>query len=208
MSASSASPSLRDRAAIVGMGQTEFSKSSGRSELQLAAEAAAAALDDAGLRAADVDGMVIYTLDATNEIELVRNLGVPELTFYARVPYGGGGTCGVVLLAAMAVATGAANVVRIYRAFNEAPAVVSARRAISRRARPPAPAAPPLVGRECRGSSCGATRPFAFRRATATIALWRTEGRSEGSIEERGRHRSRVPGREAVVDEELLGEPG
>ena len=40
---------LRDRAAIVGIGQTEFSKASGRSELQLAAEASWAAIDDAGL---------------------------------------------------------------------------------------------------------------------------------------------------------------
>ena len=115
---SSGSP-LRGRAAIAGIGQTEFSKRSGRSELQLAAEAASAALGDAGLDARDVDGMVTYTLDATNELELVRNLGVPELTFYTRVPYGGGGTCGVVLQAAMAVATGAANVVLVYRAFNE-----------------------------------------------------------------------------------------
>jgi len=110
---------LRDRAAIAGIGQTEFSKRSGRSELQLAAEAARAALADAGIDTREVDGMVTYTLDSTNEIELVRNLGVPELTFYARVPYGGGGTCAVVLQAAMAVATGAANVVLVYRAFNE-----------------------------------------------------------------------------------------
>ncbi|MGZ4797468.1 MAG: lipid-transfer protein, partial [Acidimicrobiia bacterium] len=47
---------LRDRAAIAGIGQTEFSKESGRTELQLACECVKAALDDAGLRPADVDG--------------------------------------------------------------------------------------------------------------------------------------------------------
>ena len=36
-------------AAIAGIGATEFSKDSGRSELRLAAEAVRAALDDAGL---------------------------------------------------------------------------------------------------------------------------------------------------------------
>ncbi len=46
------SRTLRNRAAIAGIGQTEFSKASGRSELQLACEAAKAALDDAGLLAA------------------------------------------------------------------------------------------------------------------------------------------------------------
>ena len=42
------------QAAIVGIGQTTFSRKDERSELQLAAEAANAALDDAGLKAADV----------------------------------------------------------------------------------------------------------------------------------------------------------
>ena len=42
---------LKDQAAIVGIGQTEFSKNSGRSELQLACEAVRAAIRDAGLEA-------------------------------------------------------------------------------------------------------------------------------------------------------------
>jgi len=37
--------------------------------LQLAAEALLAALNDAGLTPADVDGMVTYTLDSTGEFE-------------------------------------------------------------------------------------------------------------------------------------------
>jgi acetyl-CoA acetyltransferase len=40
---------LKDQAAVVGIGATEFSKNSGRSELQLACEAVSAAIDDAGL---------------------------------------------------------------------------------------------------------------------------------------------------------------
>ncbi len=49
------SAALANRAAIAGIGATEFSKESGRTELQLAVEAVAAALDDAGLPASEVD---------------------------------------------------------------------------------------------------------------------------------------------------------
>jgi acetyl-CoA acetyltransferase len=110
---------LRNRAAIAGIGQTEFSKQSGRSELQLACEATKAALDDAGLSPRDVDGLVTFTLDSSEECEVARNLGIPVLHMFARIPYGGGGACGVVMQAAMAVATGVAEVVVCYRAFNE-----------------------------------------------------------------------------------------
>src|SRR5262245_49462427 len=113
------SRSLKGRAAIAGIGQTEFSKESGRSELQLACEATKAALDDAGLSPAAVDGLVTFTLDSSEEAELARNLGIPQLSVFVRVPYGGGAACAVVMHAAMAVATGIADVVVCYRAFNE-----------------------------------------------------------------------------------------
>ncbi len=110
---------LRDRAAIVGIGQTEFSKNSGRSELQLACEAVKAALDDAGLSPADVDGMTTFTMDANDEIEVARAVGIGDLTFFSRVPHGGGAAIGVIQQAVMAVATGVAETVVVYRAFNE-----------------------------------------------------------------------------------------
>jgi acetyl-CoA acetyltransferase len=105
--------------AIVGIGATEFSKDSGRSELQLAAEATLAALTDAGLSPSDVDGLVTFTMDANAETAVARELGIPELSFFSRVAYGGGAACATVQQAAMAVATGMAEVVVCYRAFNE-----------------------------------------------------------------------------------------
>jgi acetyl-CoA acetyltransferase len=110
---------LSRRTAIAGIGQTEFSKESGRSELQLACESVKAALDDAGLGAGDVDGLVTFTLDSNEEMEVGRALGVDEVRFFTRVPYGGGAAAATVLQAAMAVATGIADVVVVYRAFNE-----------------------------------------------------------------------------------------
>ncbi len=109
----------RDVAAIAGIGATEFSKESGRSELRLAVEAVGAALDDAGIAPAEVDGMVTFTMDTNPEIEIARNLGIGELSFFSRIHHGGGAACATVQQAVLAVATGVAEVVVCYRAFNE-----------------------------------------------------------------------------------------
>jgi acetyl-CoA acetyltransferase len=110
---------LSGRAAIAGIGQTEFSKESGRTELQLASEAVLAAITDAGLQPSDVDGLVTFTMDDNEEMEVARNVGLREINHFSRVHYGGGASAGVVLQAAMAVATGVAEAVVCYRAFNE-----------------------------------------------------------------------------------------
>ncbi|MFJ9612545.1 lipid-transfer protein [Streptomyces noursei] len=110
---------LGGRAAIVGIGATEFSKDSGRSELKLAVEAVHAALADAGLTPDDVDGLVTFTMDTNPEITVAQAAGIGELTYFSRVHYGGGAACATVQQAALAVATGLADVVVCYRAFNE-----------------------------------------------------------------------------------------
>ena len=114
---SAAGSSFAGKAAIVGIGQTEFSRHAGRTELQLACEAVTAALSDAGLTPSDVDGLVSYTVDPVEETELVRSVGIAEIAYSSRVPYGGGGSMGVLLHAASAVASGAAEVVVAYRAI-------------------------------------------------------------------------------------------
>jgi acetyl-CoA acetyltransferase len=105
--------------AIAGIGATEFSKDSGRSELQLSCEAVLSALADAGLTADEVDGLVTFTMDNSSEIAVARELGVGELRFFSRISYGGGAACATVQQAALAVATGVADVVVAYRGFNE-----------------------------------------------------------------------------------------
>jgi acetyl-CoA acetyltransferase len=114
-----ARPRFAGSTAIVGIGATEFSKESGRSELRLAVEAVAAALADAGLGPEDVDGLVTFSADTNPEIEVARALGMGELTFFSRIHYGGGAACATVHQAAMAVDAGVADVVVCYRAFNE-----------------------------------------------------------------------------------------
>lgn len=110
---------LPGAASIVGIGATDFSKDSGRSELRLAAEAVSAAVADAGLAPSDVDGLVSFTMDTNIEIAVARALDIPELKYFSRIHYGGGAAAATVQQAALAVATGVADVVVAYRAFNE-----------------------------------------------------------------------------------------
>jgi acetyl-CoA acetyltransferase len=111
--------SIAGRAAIVGLGATEFSKNSGRTELRLAMEATLAALADAGIDPAEVDGFSSYSVDKVPEYEIARLLGCREVRFFSQVPHGGGAACGPIMHAAMAVATGMANTVVVYRSLNE-----------------------------------------------------------------------------------------
>ena len=103
--------SLRGSASIAGIGATDFSKESGRSELQLSCEAVLDALRDAGLQPSDVDGLVTFTMDNSSEVAVARELGMGELRFFSRISYGGGAACATVQQAAMAVATGVADTV-------------------------------------------------------------------------------------------------
>src|SRR5271170_6522325 len=111
--------SFSGQVAIAGIGATEFSKASGRSELRLAVEAVSLALADAGIAPREVQGLVTFSIDTNPEIEISRSLGMGDLTFFSRIHYGGGAACGTVQQAALAVAAGVADVVVCYRAFNE-----------------------------------------------------------------------------------------
>ena len=67
-------------AAVAGIGRTPFSKNSGRTPLAMAAEAARAALDDAGLRPTDVDGIIDFsTGDSAPGPDVARAVGAVDL---------------------------------------------------------------------------------------------------------------------------------
>jgi acetyl-CoA acetyltransferase len=104
-----------DRAAIVGIGTTTFARTLPQSEEELAIRAIQSALDDAGLSASDVDGLVSFTTESTSEDRLALDLGMRDLGFLARVPHGGGAGCATVGLGAMAIAAGQADVVVAWR---------------------------------------------------------------------------------------------
>jgi acetyl-CoA acetyltransferase len=108
-------PALQDATAIAGIGQTAFAKQLEQSETELACEAVLAALDDAGIDPGEVDGLVSYTAETTDEVTLAKNIGAGDLTYFSQVGYGGGAGCATVGQAAMAVATGQASVVVAWR---------------------------------------------------------------------------------------------
>ena len=106
------------RAVIIGIGETDYSLDSGRSELALAAEAGLAAIRDAGMAPADVDGLVGFTMDGNDELEVQRCLGIPFLRWSSRAPFGGVGCNATVQQAAAAVSAGYARSVLVWRALN------------------------------------------------------------------------------------------
>ena len=109
---------LKDKAAIVGIGETAYSRESGRAELDMAVEAADKAITDAGLSSSDIDGIVKFTADSTPQGELAACLGIPYLRYYGELGPLGGAACGLVIQAAMAVSSGMANNVMVYRSVN------------------------------------------------------------------------------------------
>jgi acetyl-CoA acetyltransferase len=110
---------INSKCAIVGIGQTEFSKDSGKSELSLALEAIMGAIEDAGLSPKEIDGVVRYRCDTSaTDMMIATNLGMPELRFSAEVPYFGGSAGATVAQAAAAVEAGLANCIVCFRALN------------------------------------------------------------------------------------------
>jgi acetyl-CoA acetyltransferase len=124
---------LKDRAAVVGIGWTNYSRASGKSVEELAVEAARNAISDAGLVPTDVDGVITYGLaDTVGTSVVATDLGLKRLRHYADYNAGGNICCGVVTHAAMAVATGMADTVLVYRALNGSSGVRYASESFSR----------------------------------------------------------------------------
>ena len=110
---------LREKAVIAGIGETEYSKDSGRTELALACEAIVRAADDAGLSVDDIDGLVRFDMDSVDEVALTSHVGLRNLRWMSHTGYGGTGGNAVVVHAAAAIAAGLADTVVCYRALNE-----------------------------------------------------------------------------------------
>lgn len=110
---------LRGKAAISGIGFTDYTKDSGRTVLSLALEACTRAIDDAGVDIKDVDGILTYGLnDSVWAQAVATGLGLTRLRYFAN--YSGGGDISVASIgeASKALVAGEAKNVLVYRALN------------------------------------------------------------------------------------------
>ena len=109
---------LRDKYCIVGVGETEYSRNSGRTTRAMAVEAIKKAMDDAGLGARDVDGMMSYqNNDSTFSLVVGGDLGI-RFNFWMDVVGGGSSTEALVGLAIGAIEVGMCKTVVLFRSMN------------------------------------------------------------------------------------------
>jgi acetyl-CoA acetyltransferase len=107
--------------AIVGVGQSPITRGDDERSERLAVVACKQAIDDAGLRGADVDGMFQYNFgwDSPDCFYVQQALGIPDLAAYADIGPMGPSGLGGALAASMAVASGACETAVVYRAITQ-----------------------------------------------------------------------------------------
>jgi acetyl-CoA acetyltransferase len=108
------------RACIVGVGETPYTRrgQARESEYRLALRAILAAVTDAGLAPEAIDGLTTFADERSGHALLAADLGVKELRFASTSAMpGGGGACGAVAEAAMAIEMGLAETVVVYRSL-------------------------------------------------------------------------------------------
>ncbi len=101
---------LKDATAIVGIAESRFAKALAESEKTLALQVILAALDDAGIDPSEVDGFASYTMESTDEVEIAKNIGAGDVTFFSQVGYGGGAGPATLGHLALAIAAGQCRV--------------------------------------------------------------------------------------------------
>jgi acetyl-CoA acetyltransferase len=108
---------LRDKVAIVGVGESTYSRASDQPVQALIMEAGLKAIEDAGMNVDEIDG-VVCELDIVPQYmtpeRFSYELGLPERGFFAATSSGGAGTAGGAALAAIAIEAGLAHNVICY----------------------------------------------------------------------------------------------
>ena len=114
----SAPKHLRGKYAVVGIGETEYTRGSGTTTRALGTTAVRNAMADAGLEAADIDGMLSYSgNDSVPSTSIAGDLGI-RLNFYMDCQGGGSSTEALIGIAIGVIEAGLCKTVAIFRAMN------------------------------------------------------------------------------------------
>jgi acetyl-CoA acetyltransferase len=157
---------LKDQACIVGVGESAYTRGSGKTVLRLVLEASHYAIADAGLTVQDIDGFVLSGYYVYQEA-LAANLGIEDLRFSTMIQMGGASPVTALQSATMAIATGVATNVLVpfgWNGYSEA--------RVSRREQPKVRIRPPenAMGRAIRNyyAPYGALAPVQYYAWLAT----------------------------------------
>ena len=99
--------SLQEKAAITGIGETEYVRGSGKTPLAMQMEAALMACRDAGISPKEIDGIIPYGGAVVAE-DFITNFGIEDLRFSATTPMGGASAVAAVQCAVAVIAAGRA----------------------------------------------------------------------------------------------------
>ena len=103
---------LRDQTCIVGIGETDYTRGTPKSALELALEASLGAIEDAGLQPGDIDAVILPNGAGSGGTagDFCANLGLQDLHYTTALQETGGAMCvSAVESAATALASGIAQ---------------------------------------------------------------------------------------------------
>jgi len=81
--------SLSDKACVSGVGETVYERGSTKTAFELQIAASLKAIDDAGLKPSDIDGVIPIGIVSGTAEDFIDNFGIPDLRFSAVIPHGG-----------------------------------------------------------------------------------------------------------------------
>ena len=109
---------MSETAAIIGVGESDYSWASGKTEIDMALCAIRLAIADAGLAASDIDGLMRFSFDSVPQSSVAEALGITEVRLALDSASGASSAVTLLAAAASAIAMGQAEAIVCYRSFN------------------------------------------------------------------------------------------
>ncbi len=105
-------------AAIMGIGESDYSWASGKTEIEMALNAVRSAIADAGLDPGKIDGLGKFSFDGVPQNSVASALGINRLAFCQDSAGGAASSVNLLAAASAAIQAGQAEAIVCYRSFN------------------------------------------------------------------------------------------